>query len=110
MLASATPEHFSGSLRLLMEDEGVDSILVISPPPPPSTTGAVVKSMIPIIQSNDKPVVFALMGENQIAEGLSLLHAARIPDYRFPEWAASALGAVTRYAEISQKLNQASQS
>lgn len=109
MLASATPEHFSGCLRLLMEDDGIDSILVISPPPPPSTTGAVVKSMIPVIQSNDKPVVFALMGENQVAEGLSLLRAARIPDYRFPEWAASALGAVTRYAEISQKLTQASQ-
>ncbi len=105
LLASATPEQFSGALRLLMEDDGVDSILVISPPPPPSTTGAVVKSMIPIIQSNEKPVVFALMGENQIAEGLSLLRAARIPDYRFPEWAASALGAVTRYAEITRRLS-----
>ena len=109
MLASATPDHFSGCLRLLMEDDGVDSILVISPPPPPSTTGAVVKSMIPIIQSNEKPVVFALMGEDQVAEGLSLLRASHIPDYRFPEWAASALGAVTRYAEISQKLNQTPQ-
>ncbi len=104
MLASATPEQFSASLKLLMEDDGVDSIIVISPPPPPSTTGAVVKSMIPIIQSNEKPVVFALMGENQVTEGLSLLRAARIPDYRFPEWAASALGAVTRYAETSQRL------
>lgn len=109
MLASATPDHFSGCLRLLMEDDGVDSILVISPPPPPSTTGAVVKSMIPIIQSNEKPVVFALMGEDQVAEGLSLLRASHIPDYRFPEWAASALGAVTRYAEISQKLNETPQ-
>ena len=104
MLASATPEQFSAALKLLMEDDGVDSIIVISPPPPPSTTGAVVKSMIPIIQANEKPVVFALMGENQVTEGLSLLHAARIPDYRFPEWAASALGAVTRYAEICQRM------
>lgn len=110
MLASATPEHFSGSLKLLMDDDNVDSILVISPPPPPSTTGAVVKSMIPIIQSNDKPVVFALMGENQVSEGLSLLRAARIPDYRFPEWAASALGAVTRYSEIKQRLEKKSPS
>ena len=99
MLASATPEHFSNSLKLLLEDEGVDAVIVISPPPPPSTIGAVVKAMIPVIQSYpEKPVLFTLMGSEQIGEGLSLLHAMQIPDYRFPEAAASALGAMNRYA------------
>lgn len=107
MLASATPDQFSATLRLLMDDQNVDSVIVISPPPPPSTTGAIVKAMIPIIQSNDKPVIFALMGENQVTEGLSLLRAARIPDYRFPEWAAAALGAVTRYTEIQKRIDLA---
>lgn len=104
MLASASPEQFSRTLDLMMKDSNVDSILVIAPPPPSSTTSALVKAMIPIVLSNDKPVVFTLMGENQISEGLTQLHAYHLPDYRFPEWAASALGAVTRYAEISQRL------
>jgi len=98
MLASAVPEHFSESLRLLLEDDGVDSVIVISPPPPPSTTGAVVKAMLPVIQSHNKPVLLVLMGSEQIGEAVSLARAAEIPDYRFPEAAASALGALTRYA------------
>ncbi len=98
MLAGAGPEHFSGSLELILNDSGVDSVIVISPPPPPSTTGALVKAMLPVIQSHQKPVLFALMGEEQIKEAVSLARAAQIPDYRFPEWAASALGALTKYA------------
>lgn len=100
MLASATPEQFAGSLKLLLEDDGVDGIVVISPPPPPSTIGAVVKAMIPVIQTYpEKPVLFSIMGSTQIGEGLSLLHAMQLPDYRFPEAAVSAMGALVRYAE-----------
>lgn len=100
MLASAVPEQFSGSLKLLLEDDGVDGVIVISPPPPPSTIGAVVKAMLPVVQSHaDKPVLFTLMGSEQIGEGVSLLHAAQLPDYRFPEAAASAMGALNRYYE-----------
>jgi acetate---CoA ligase (ADP-forming) len=105
MLASATPDQFSGCLKTLLLDDGVDSVIVISPPPPPSTIGAVVKAMIPVMQAlPEKPVLFALMGSEQIGEGVSLLHAAQIPDYRFPEGAASALGAVTRYAEFKRAI------
>lgn len=103
MLASANEEHYQRSLQTLLEDPGVDAVLVISPPPPPTTTGAIVKSMIPLIQTHHKPVVFALMGNAQIAEGVSLLRAAQIPDYRFPETAASALGALVRYAGWRRK-------
>ena len=56
--------------------------------------------MIPIIQVCDKPVILALMGDRLIQEGVELLRAARIPDYRFPESAASALAALSRRAEF----------
>jgi len=106
MLASATPEQYAGSLKLLLDDKNVDSILVILPPPPPSTAGAVVKAMLPLIQNSEKPVVFALMGERMIQEGVELLRAAKIPDYRFPETAASALAALYRRRQLLARLEE----
>jgi len=104
MLASANAEQFTRALELMMADDQVDSILVISPPPPPTTAAALIKAMVPVVLSHDKPVVFTMMGEDQVSEALALLHAYKIPDYRFPEWSASALGVLSRYAEIKQRL------
>lgn len=99
MLASASPEQYAGSLRLLLEDPGVDAALVILPPPPMFTAGAVAKAIIPVVHTAGKPVVVALMGERLIQEAVEHFRAARIPEYRFPERAASALAILAERAE-----------
>ncbi|HEX7973565.1 MAG TPA: acetate--CoA ligase family protein [Anaerolineales bacterium] len=99
MLASASPEQYAACLRALLADPGVDSVLVILPPPPMYTAGAVAKSLIPIIHTSEKPVVIALMGERLIQEAVEHFRAARVPEYRFPERAASALAVLAQRAE-----------
>ena len=106
MIASATVEQFAGCLKLVLADPGVDMVMVISPPPPPTTTGAVVKAMIPLIQTSDKPVIVTLMGEKLIAEGVELLRAASIPEFRFPEQSASALAALWRRAVLLSRMDE----
>lgn len=103
MLASATPEQYAGCLELLLADEGVDGVIVITPPPPASSAGAVVKGLIPLIQVSEKPVILTLMGEQLIQEGVAFARAAQVVEYRFPEWAASAMGVLARYAEIRSR-------
>jgi acetyl coenzyme A synthetase (ADP forming)-like protein len=100
MLASALPEHYAQCLKIVLDDAGVDSVIVILPPPPASSAGAVAKAIIPIIQVVEKPVVVALMGEKLIQEGVEFCRAAHVVEYRFPEWAASALGALSRRADM----------
>jgi acetyltransferase len=99
MLASASPEHYAGSLRLLLDDPGVNGVLVILPPPPMYTAESVTQALIPIIHQASKPVVIALMGENLIRTAAERLRAAHVPDYRFPERAASALAMLVQRAE-----------
>lgn len=99
MLASASPEQYAACLRLVLDDPGVDSVLLILPPPPMYATGAVAKAVIPIIYAAQKPVVVAVMGERMIQEAVEHFRAARVPEYRFPERAASALAALSRYAD-----------
>jgi acetate---CoA ligase (ADP-forming) len=110
MLASASPEQYAESLRILLEDKGVNGVLVILPPPPMFTAGAVAKTLIPVIHAADKPVVVALMGEKLIQEAVEHFRAARVPEYRFPERAASALAILTQRAEYILAIEQQEQS
>jgi acetyltransferase len=91
MLASAGPAEYAGSLRLLLTDQAVDSVMVILPPPPMSTAADVAGAILPVVRGSVKPVVVALMGEDLIVNAARLFRQAHIPDYRFPERAASAL-------------------
>jgi acetyl coenzyme A synthetase (ADP forming)-like protein len=99
MLASASPEQFAACLQVLLLDPSVNGVLVVTPPPPMHTAGAVAKAMIPVIHNSDKPVTIALMGERLIQEAVEHFRAARVPEYRFPERAASALAVLAQRAE-----------
>ncbi len=99
MLANASPQDYATCLRALLADPGVDSILVVVPPPPMHTTGAVARALIPLIYAARKPVVAAVMGERLIQEAVEHFRAAHVPEYRFPERAASALAVLVQRAE-----------
>jgi acetyl coenzyme A synthetase (ADP forming)-like protein len=106
ILGGATCEMFTGSLRLLLADSGVDAVLIILPPPPVDSAELDVAAMIPLIQTSSKPVVVALMGGGTILKAAELLRLARIPQYRFPERAVSALAALTNRGEFLAKTEQ----
>ncbi len=91
MLAGASPQDFNRALRLLLEDEQVDSVIVIYPPPPLHTAGGVARAIIPSIYAAQKPVLAAVLGERMIQEAVEYFRAARVVEYRFPERAAAAL-------------------
>lgn len=100
MLAAATAGQYVESLRILLDDPGVHSVMVILPPPPMESAGGVARALIPIIYAATKPVVVALMGERMIQEAVEYFRSARVPEYRFPERAASALAVLTERAEL----------
>ena len=103
MTASASPETYAVCLRALLDDPGVDGVLVILPRPPMYTAESVADALIPVIRATQTPVVIALMGEQLVAEAFKRFHAARIPTYPFPERAASALARLADRAEFLGK-------
>jgi len=100
ILASASPEQYAGTLRLLLADPGVHSVLVILPPPPRDPAEAVVEAIVPVVRASAKPVVVALMGEALVRAAGERLRAAHVPDYRSPERAAGALAVLWQRAEL----------
>lgn len=99
MLASAGPTEYADCLSVLLEDDGVDGVMLVLPPPPMTTAAEVVGASLPILHTATKPVVVALMGEDLIVNAARLLRQARVPDYRFPERAATALRVLWQRAE-----------
>ena len=98
MLASAGPKEYAAALRTLLADDQVDAVLVISVPPPIEDPTPVAEAIAVAAQDAPKPVVVAVMGEATVGLALKVLRAFRLTDYRFPERAASALGALWRHA------------
>ena len=104
MLSSASPHEYANSLQILLDDPGVDGVLLVLPPPPMYSTESVADSLIPLIQNSKKPVTIALMGSNLVREAWRRFTAARIPTYDFPERAASALSCLARRADYLRDL------
>ncbi|MEJ2570997.1 MAG: acetate--CoA ligase family protein [Anaerolineales bacterium] len=91
LLAGGGPQEYAECLGALIEDDSVDAVIVILVPPPMSTAAEVAGALIPLIHSTSKPVVVTLMGQDLIEHAARMFRQARIPDYRFPERAASAI-------------------
>ncbi len=105
MLASASPDTYANCLKILLQDENVNGVMVILPPPPMFKTEEVAEKIIAtlsnskLFDSRKKPVVIALMGSTLIEEAQKTFQWANIPTYPFPERAASALSALVKRAK-----------
>ncbi len=104
MLASAGPHEYASALQVLLADENVDAVLVISVPPPIEDPTPVAEAIAVAAKDAAKPVVVAVMGEATVGLALKVLRAFRLTDYRFPERAASALGALWRHTQWQARL------
>jgi acetyl coenzyme A synthetase (ADP forming)-like protein len=95
MLATATPEDYRRSLKILASEEGIDALLVIFIPPvainPEAIAAAIVEGAKGISQ---KPVLSIFMSAKGAPSTL-----ASIPSYPFPESAAIALARAVAYGE-----------
>ena len=109
MIASATPESFEKTVRVVAEDPGVDALLVIYVPPIVTTPLEVAQAIVRGARAasehlaargeKPKPILSCFMGAHGVPEGLRSLQEGHIPSYPFPESAVLALSRVWRYAK-----------
>src|SRR5688572_6459538 len=95
MLASAPPEHYRRALAAILQDEAVDSVIVIFIPPlvtePDAAAAAIAGSAR---GDHGKPVLGVFMRAEGAPAALS-----PVPCYSFPESAALALARATTYGQ-----------
>jgi acetyl coenzyme A synthetase (ADP forming)-like protein len=98
VLATAAAPHYRIALDVLMEEEQVDSVYINFVTPPFVDTESVAREMADVSKKRIKPIVCNYMTDKPQWIGTSaILKEGGIPCYNFPEMAAKALAALTRY-------------
>jgi acetyl coenzyme A synthetase (ADP forming)-like protein len=94
MIASATPEQYERTLREVAADPQVDSVIAIFIPPLVTKAEEVARAIHSAAEGSTKTIIASFMGGQGVLPML-----APVPSFPFPESAAVALAAVTRYGE-----------
>ncbi len=98
---NATDGMFKEALRILVDDEGVNAIILMTLHHTPFITEGVVKEVIEVARGATKAIVACVIGATEMAERLMKLYESfGIPAYRFPEEAAKAIYALVKYGEF----------
>ena len=106
MIAGADHESYRQVLNAMLEDEGVDAVIVLFVQPITIDARLVARSVVEVAAKRrelGKPVLCCFMGRDDELSGIRILREANLPVYIFPEAAARALAAMNRYRDIRNR-------
>jgi len=95
MIASATPESYRVCMRALLDDSGIDSMLVVFVAPPTVDPTETLEAIAEVAaEQHGKTVLVCLMGRLEQLSRTELLRERNVPVYVYPESAVRALSAL----------------
>lgn len=103
--APVTPDGMRTVLEALVDDKGVDGVLVLLAPDPLADLESVVRELAVVAPASSKPIVSCLMGDATVRGLRHVLDEAGTPAFRTPESAANAFSILASY-HYSQTLSQ----
>lgn len=99
VVAAGGPESYAVAMDAVLSDDSVDGVIVIFVPPIVVDHKAVIKAIVEMIEKhkNNKTVLGCFMGAPDGIAGTEQMKKHKIPIYTFPESAAKAMWAMTKY-------------
>ncbi|MBN2241353.1 MAG: acetate--CoA ligase family protein [Acidobacteria bacterium] len=97
LIGDADESRYQLAMQAVLTDENVDGVIAICVPQMATRLEAVSTTIVKQARFSDKPVFAVYMATGDIQKSLQILEDARIPNYRFPEDAVRAMGAMARY-------------
>lgn len=97
VLGDAKSDRYRFALDQVRQAPGVDAIMVILTPQAMTEIKETANAVLEVAQTSEIPIVCCFMGESRIEQGTSLLEAARLPNFSYPEQAAKVLQAMHQY-------------
>lgn len=107
VLGDASPERYRVALENVLQDEAVNSVLILVCPTAVTNASSISDVIIRAHEQHpQKPIFAAYMGGELLADGAKKLVKAGIPCYTFPEPAITAISGMTRYSQIHNRPHQ----
>lgn len=103
VLGDAKNDRYTIALERVLEDPGVDGVLVILTPQAMTESDETAQAVLEVSKTATKPILTCWMGGTRTEKGSRLLADNQVPAYPFPERATSAFGAMLKYHSVLQR-------
>jgi len=101
IIGDARDDRYRFALQATLEDENVDSAIVILCPAAVTEPEKTAQTIVELNKKyNNKPVMAVYIGGKALAEGKNYLSENALPSFTFPEPSISALEGMTRYNQF----------
>ncbi len=99
ILGDAPAEVYGKALKIILEEEGVDGVVVLLTPQAMINVEEAARQIAHTAKDHAKPVAASFIGAERVAEGIEILQKNRIPHYPTPERAVEALSMLGEYVK-----------
>ncbi|KKP59614.1 MAG: CoA-binding domain protein [Candidatus Magasanikbacteria bacterium GW2011_GWC2_34_16] len=98
ILGDAKAKRYEATLKIILADKQVDSVLVILTPQTMTEIETTAKAIINCKKKTKKPIVVNFMGGRLVTEAVRTMRSDQISTLQFPEQAARSLAMLTKFA------------
>ena len=103
MTPKSDRSQYDACARILLEDEGIDSLLVVFVPPMMIDAMDIVEGLEALRKKFEKPLLGVFMAPEEFFQELNETRPGHMAIYMFPESAVHALAALDRYRQWREK-------
>ncbi|PSH00566.1 MAG: acyl-CoA synthetase, partial [Nanohaloarchaea archaeon SW_7_46_7] len=103
VIGDAGHDRYREALEAVIDDERVDSVIVILTPQANTEIKKTAKTVVKTSESTEKPVMSCFMGEKDVQKGIDILEKNDIPDFEDPKDAVKALKQMNEYRKFREE-------
>lgn len=100
VIGDAGHERYKIALEKIIQDENVDSVIVLLTPQANTEIQKTAKTISRAVESSDQPIFASFMGEKDVAPGIEILEKNEIPEFQDPVDAVTTLKAMRGYQKF----------
>ncbi|MCF8227749.1 MAG: bifunctional acetate--CoA ligase family protein/GNAT family N-acetyltransferase [Bacteroidales bacterium] len=104
VLGDATPSRFTEATKIVLEDHGVDAVLVILTPQAMTDPTNTAVEIAKLSENTTKPIMAAWLGGKSMRDGINIFNNSGIAVYETPEQAIRAFMTLVVYAKNLEAL------